>query len=283
MIDPESLRRVVRTALEEDLGAGDITSRAVVPEGTPARGAIVAREALVVAGLPAARQVFLEVDPRVVFRDCCHEGDLLRPGDHLARVEGAAISILAAERTALNFLQRMSGIATATRRLVRLAAGSGAVISDTRKTAPGLRLLDKYAVRVGGGSNHRAGLYDAVLIKDNHWRLAGGVGQAVRRARDAFRGRAAPRGGIQVEVGSIDEVREALEAGADALLLDNMDAATLREALSEARGRAFLEVSGGVGEEDIPRLAAAGVDRISVGSLTHSVGAIDIALELEPA
>jgi nicotinate-nucleotide pyrophosphorylase (carboxylating) len=283
MIDPESLRRVVRTALEEDLGAGDVTSRAVVPEGTPASGRIVAREALVVAGLPVARQVFLEVDPLVVFREGCPEGDLLRSGDHLACVEGPAISILAAERTALNFLQRLSGIATATRRLVRLAEGSGAVISDTRKTAPGLRFLDKYAVRVGGGFNHRAGLHDGVLIKDNHWRLAGGVGQAVRRARVAIEGRGTPKGGIQVEVGTIEEVREALEAGADALLLDNMDVRTLEEAVSVARGRAFIEVSGGVSEGDIPRLAAAGVDRISVGSLTHSARAADIALELEPA
>lgn len=283
MIDPERLRRVVRTALEEDLGAGDITSRAVIPEGAPARGRIVAREALVVAGLPVARRVFLEVDPLVDFRENCGEGDLREAGDLLALVGGPAISIVAAERTALNFLQRMCGIATATRRLVRLAEGSGASISDTRKTAPGLRFLDKYAVRVGGGLNHRAGLYDGLLIKDNHWRLAGGVGWAVRRARAAFEGRETPKGGIQVEVGTIEEVREALAAGADALLLDNMDAPTLDRALSLARGRAFLEVSGGVGEDDIPRLASSGVDRISVGSLTHSARSADIALELEPA
>jgi nicotinate-nucleotide pyrophosphorylase (carboxylating) len=227
--------------------------------------------------------VFREVDPLVEFREACAEGDGREAGDLLASVEGPARSVLAGERTALNFLQRLSGIATATRRLVRLVEGSGASISDTRKTAPGLRFLDKYAVRVGGGHNHRAGLYDGVLLKDNHWRLVGGVGEAVRRARAAFGRHRAPAGGIQVEVGTIEEVREALAAGADALLLDNMDAATLEKALALARGLGCLEVSGGVREEDIPRLAAAGVDRISVGSLTHSARAADIALELERA
>jgi nicotinate-nucleotide pyrophosphorylase (carboxylating) len=201
----------------------------------------------------------------------------------LATVRGPARSILAGERTALNFLQRMSGIATATRRLVRLVEGARLEIADTRKTAPGLRAFDKYAVARGGGANHRAGLYDAILIKDNHWRLAGGVAAAVRRARAALGGRPAPGLGVEIEVTSLDEVRQAIEAGADALLLDNMDEATLRRAVDLSRGRAFLEVSGGIGEESLPLLAALGVQRVSIGALTHSVRAADLALELEAA
>jgi len=281
MIDPGTLRQSVRNALLEDLGTGDVTSLAVVAEGTRARGRIVAREALVAAGLGVAREVFVQVDPVLTFREEVAEGARREPGEPMATVEGPARSILAGERTALNFLQRMSGIATAVARLVRLAAGSGAEIADTRKTAPGLRAFDKYAVRMGGGANHRAGLYDGVLIKDNHLRLAGGVGEAVRRARRALGATGAGRRGLEVEVGSLQEVEEALEAGAGALLLDNMDPDTLERAVALARGRAFLEVSGGVREEDVPRLCALGVQRISLGALTHSVRAADIALELE--
>jgi nicotinate-nucleotide pyrophosphorylase (carboxylating) len=288
MLVQQTVRDAVRAAIEEDLGPGDVTSQAVVEREARARGRIVARQALVVAGLPVAREVFRAVDPDVLFREECSEGADLAPGQALAIVEGRARSILAAERTALNFLQRMCGIATACRRLVRLAGEKGVQISDTRKTAPGLRALDKYSVRIGGGTNHRAGLFDAVLIKDNHWRLAGGVGEAVRRARRANPSLTAAGGnpgapGIEVEVGTLAEVEEALAAGADALLLDNMDEETLTRAVALARGRAFLEVSGGVREDDVPRLAAAGVNRISVGALTHSVHAADIALELEAA
>ena len=286
MIDPEILRRTVRAALEEDLGPGDITSRAVVSEAARGRGRIVARESLVVAGLAAARETFRQVDPGLVFDEAAAEGQSRCAGEPIASVRGAARSILAAERTALNFLQRMSGIATAVRRLVDRVGGSGLQIADTRKTAPGLRAFDKYAVRVGGGTNHRSGLHDAVLIKDNHWRLCGGVAAAVGRARQAMadRGYGAPPGTrIEVEVGTLADLEEALEAGADAILLDNMDAATLERAVARARGRAFLEVSGGVREEDLPRLVALGIDRVSIGSLTHSVRAADIALELEAA
>ncbi len=282
MLDPEILRRVIRTALEEDIGPGDITSRAVVPEAARARGLIVARQPLVVAGLPVAREVFRQVDSSLAVRDQCSEGAVMEGGDRLCAIEGRAHSILAGERTALNFLQRMSGIATLTRRLVELA-GSRVQITDTRKTAPGLRNLDKYAVSVGGGVNHRAGLYDAILIKDNHWRLAGGVGEAVRRALGASGADGPGTPPVEVEVGSLREVEEALDAGAGALLLDNMDPKMLAQAVTIARGRAFLEVSGGIREEDIPRLVALGVDRISLGALTHSVRAADIALELEAA
>jgi nicotinate-nucleotide pyrophosphorylase (carboxylating) len=281
MIDEQVVNRAVRMALEEDLGTGDITSQAVVDAEVRARAQIVAREQMVVAGLAVARAVFARVDREVEFQDSCHDGDTPKAGESLASLRGPARAILAGERTALNFLQRMSGIATAARRFVTAAHGASIEIADTRKTVPGLRAFDKYAVRIGGGVNHRAGLYDAVLIKDNHWRLAGGVGEAMRRARRKING-AAASATIEIEVGTIDEVREALDAGAEALLLDNMDQATLAQAVELARGRAFLEISGGVREQDIPRLSSLGVNRISVGALTHSVRAVDIALELEP-
>ena len=278
MLDETIVRRAVRAALEEDLGAGDITSHAVIDEGVRGRGSIVARESLILAGLPVAREVFREIDRELDFREVGSDGEKRKPGDRIAIIEGSARSILAGERTALNFLQRMSGIATTARRLVRLAS-SAVEIADTRKTAPGLRSLDKYAVRAGGGTNHRSGLFDAVLIKDNHWRLAGGVGEAVRRARGSPG--IGPTALITIEVSTLEEIEEALAAGANALLLDNMDRATLARAVEAARGRAFLEVSGGVREESIPDLATLGVNRISIGALTHSVQAVDIALELE--
>jgi nicotinate-nucleotide pyrophosphorylase (carboxylating) len=282
MIELDVLRRVVRAALEEDIGPGDRTSRLVIDETARARGEIVARESLTIAGIPAAQEVFRQVDPALVFHADRADGALMSRGDRCATVEGSARSILAGERTALNFLQRMSGIATATRRAVALLEGAQVQISETRKTAPGLRALDKYAVTVGGGVNHRRGLFDAILIKDNHWRLAGGIAEAIGRARRdlAREGRRDP---VEVEAGTFEEVEEALRAGADAILLDNMDDETLDRAVRTARGRAFLEVSGGVREEDIPRLASRGVDRISLGALTHSVRAADLALEVKPS
>ena len=281
MIDPDMLRRVVRAALDEDVGPGDLTSRLVVDEATRARARIVARESLTVAGLPVAEEVFRQVDASIVYHAECADGTARSAGECCATVEGFARSILTAERTALNFLQRMSGIATATRRAVSQLDGARVQISETRKTAPGLRILDKYAVRMGGGTNHRLGLFDAILIKDNHWRLAGGVGEAIGRARRemARQGRQEP---IEVEAETFEEVEAALRAGVDAILLDNMDHAVLGRAVAAARGRAFLEVSGTVREEDIRRLAALGVDRISLGALTHSVRAADLALEMVP-
>jgi len=282
MIDPEVVRRAVRAALDEDIGPGDLTSRLVIEEGVRARGDIVAREPLVVAGMCVAREAFRQVDESLDFQPRCDDAGLRERGECIATVEGAARSILAAERTALNFLQRMCGIAVATRRAVGLLRGARVQISGTRKTAPGLRVLDKYAVELGGGSAHRQGLFDAVLIKDNHWRLAGGVEKAIDRAR-----RGMARDGrlltIEIEAGTLDEVGEALRANADAILLDNMDRSTLEGAVALARGRAFLEVSGGIREEEIAAIATLGVDRISLGSLTHSVRAADLALELRPA
>jgi len=281
MLDPDVVRRVVRLALQEDLGTGDITSEVVIDETTNAAGAFVAREGLTACGLEVAREVFRQTDPGLAFEARLADGHRCRPGDVLAVVRGRARPILAGERTALNFMQRLSGIATETGRLVGLVQGTGVQIADTRKTAPGLRALDKYAVATGGGTNHRAGLYDAILIKDNHWRLAGGVAEAVRRARAA--GRPAPGAPIAIEVTTAAEARAAIEAGAEALLLDNMDDATLRESIAVARGRAFLEISGRVTAERVPALAALGVQRLSVGALTHSVRAVDIALEVEAA
>ena len=281
MIDPEAVRRAVRAALDEDIGAGDLTSHLVIEAGVRARGDILAREPVVVAGMSVAREVFRQVDESLDFRSRCDDGAVRHPGDCLATVEGAARSILAAERTALNFLQRLCGIAVATRRAVGLLNGARVQITGTRKTAPGLRVLDRYAVEVGGGSAHRQGLFDAVLIKDNHWRLAGGVEMSIERARQEMArvGRLLP---IEVEAGTLDEVDEALRAKAEAILLDNMDRATLERAVALARGRAFLEASGGIREEDIAALASVGVDRISLGSLTHSVRAADLALEVRP-
>lgn len=283
MLEESAVRRAVRLALEEDLGSGDLTSEAVVEAAARARASLVAREELVVCGLTLAREAFLQMDPSAAWTVAVDEGGVALAGATLARVAGTARGLLAAERTALNFLQRLSGIATATRRLVSRIAGSGVEIADTRKTAPGLRPFDKYAVRTGGGTNHRTGLYDGILIKDNHWRLAGGVGPALERARRRFGGRRAPGIGVEIEVTSLREVDEALAGGADALLLDNMDPATLRAAVARARGRAFLEISGGVSEERVAELAALGVQRISLGALTHSVRAVDIALEMEAA
>ncbi len=282
MIELDALRRAVRAALDEDIGPGDLTSRLVLDASARARGVILARERMTVAGIPVAQEVFRQVDASVVFHAECEDGSERGMNDRLATVEGSARSILSAERTALNFLQRMCGIATATRRAVARLGGASVQISETRKTAPGLRVLDKYAVKVGGGSGHRQGLFDAVLIKDNHWRLAGGVGEAIGRARRAMarENRLHP---IEVEAGSVADVEAALRAGAEAILLDNMDHATLESAIAVARDRAFLEVSGGVREEDIEHLAGLGVDRISLGALTHSVRAADLALELQSA
>ena len=281
MLDMDIVRRVARTALEEDIGPGDVTSRLVIDVHATALGSLVARQRLVLAGLPVASEVFFQVDPALVFEAGCRDGNECSAGERIATVRGSALAILAAERTVLNFLQRMSGIATATRRALALAGRARVEISDTRKTAPGLRALDRYAVRIGGGTNHRAGLYDAILIKDNHWRLAGGVRAAVERAvrgrRDDQRG----GGPVEVEASTAEEVEEAIQAGAEAVLLDNMDRATLERVVTAFRGRAFLEVSGGVREEDIPSIAALGVDRISLGALTHSVLAADMALEVE--
>lgn len=269
----------VRRALDEDLQSrGDITSQAVIPPGARARGRVVMREEGVVAGLPLASMTFRALDSKVSFRALVNDGERLAAGSAIAEVDGLALTILEGERTALNFLQRLSGIATLTSRYVAEAAPYGAVILDTRKTSPGLRALEKYAVRAGGGRNHRFGLFDAVLIKDNHIAAVGGVGEAVRRAREAL-GEEFP---IEVEVQRLRDLEEAIEAGATVVMLDNLGVDEVEEAVRLARGRVKLEASGGISLDNVAAYAATGVDFISVGAITHSARALDISLDLEP-
>ena len=279
----EDFRRIcmeaVRKALDEDLqSSGDVTSRALVPPDARGRGRIILREEGVVAGLPLASMAFRLLDNKVNFQPLVNDGDHLPAASEIAVVEGSVLTILEGERTALNFLQRLSGIATLTSRYVAAAAPFGATVLDTRKTTPGLRGLEKYAVRAGGGKNHRFGLYDAVLIKDNHIVAVGGVGKAVESAREAV----GEEAGVEVEVQRLADLEEAIQAGADVVMLDNMSVAEIAEAVRNARGRVKLEASGGIGLDNIVAYAETGVDLISVGAITHSARALDIALELEP-
>ena len=279
------MSELVERALAEDLGEGDLTTRAVVPEGARARALIRQKEPGVIAGIGVMREVFLQADPELEFEAHCPEAKWREEG-MVAQVTGAAASILAAERVALNLLGRLSGVATLTARYVHAVAGTGARILDTRKTTPGLRDLEKAAVRAGGGTSHRSGLYDAILVKENHSALAGGVGEAARLALEAAPelARAAGRESIEIEVecATLDEVDEALAAGVPWILLDNMSLDELRRAVELADGRAELEASGGITLDTIRAVAETGVDYISVGALTHSAPALDVSLLLEP-
>jgi nicotinate-nucleotide pyrophosphorylase (carboxylating) len=268
---------LIDRALREDIGDGDLTTAAVVPEGSRARARIEQKAAGVPAGLGVARAVFERVDAELEWRAHAPEGEW-REGGLLAEVEGRAGSILGGERVALNFLGRLSGIATATARYVQAVHGTGARVLDTRKTTPGLRALEKEAVRLGGGVSHRSGLYDAILVKENHAALAGGVEIAARRALAA----APPGVTVEVECATLDEVSAALEAGVPRLLLDNMSVEELRRAVELAGGRAELEASGGITLETIGAVAETGVDFISIGALTHSAPALDVSLLLDP-
>jgi nicotinate-nucleotide pyrophosphorylase (carboxylating) len=266
---------IIRTALLEDMPTGDVTSESIVAAEAVSEAVLLAKEDGVLAGLPVARRVFEIVDPRIEFQADVHDGQPFRAKVVLAHLKGPTTSLLKGERTALNFLQRLSGIATATRRFVDAVSGTKARILDTRKTTPGLRLLEKYAVRMGGGTNHRLGLSDMVLIKDNHLRHVGSIREAVRRARDK-----APAGmKVEVEVTTAEDAREALTAGADIIMLDNMALDKMKRAVAVARGRVPIEVSGKVTLESAREIAAIGVDYISVGALTHSSRALDISLE----
>lgn len=277
-LDFEAARRIVRSALAEDLGnAGDVTTEALIPAGVRATGRIVARAPLVVAGLPVAAEVFRALDEDLRFTARRGEGEPVEGGAVLAEVRGAARPILTGERTALNFLGRMCGIATAARAAVREVEGTAAVILDTRKTAPGLRVLDKYAVAAGGATNHRVGLYDALMIKDTHVALAGTVGDAVRRILSQGH----PPETLTVEVRSEEEMEEAIRAGAVRILLDNLGPTALRRCVERAAGRARLEASGGLCPGGLRATAATGVDFLSVGWLTHSSPAANVALETE--
>ena len=275
-LDPALYREAVRRALAEDLGWGDVTTEATVPSGLRARGVIVAKCSCVIAGLDVAAEAFLQLDPGCAFDRKVKDGDCCADGDVIVEVRGHAGAMLTAERTALNFLQRLSGIATLTRKFVD-ATGGGITVLDTRKTTPTLRALEKYAVRAGSGTNHRSGLDDGVLIKDNHVRLAGGVAEALKRMKDAD-----PQMPIEVEAQSLEQVDAAVAAGADIILFDNLSIEAIREGVRRVDGRAKIELSGGVTLERIPELAKTGANYVSVGALTHSAPAADLSFELEP-
>ncbi len=272
----EAVGEIAARALAEDIGEGDVTTEATVPAGARARALISQKAPGVIFGLAAAEATFRQLDSQVRMTRLVEEGEW-RQGGPVLEIEGTARAILTGERTALNFLQRLSGVATLTALYVRAVAGSGAVILDTRKTTPGLRALEKAAVAAGGGVNHRTGLYDAILIKENHAAIAGGVGEAVRRARAA-----AGELSLEVECRSLDELDQALAAGAERILLDNMTPGQLREAAERVAGRAELEASGGVNLETVGEIARTGVNFVSVGALTHSAPALDLSLILEP-
>ena len=267
----------MRQALAEDRGRGDATSAATVARGIRARGVIVAKADLVIAGIDVAAEAFKQLDPQSSFEVRWGDGSRVQPGEVVANVHGDAHALLEAERTALNFLQRLSGIATLTAKYVDAARG-GITILDTRKTTPGFRALEKYAVRCGGGTNHRLRLDDGILIKDNHKRLAGGVGAAAARAMQESGGLP-----VEVEVENLDELDEVLKTGVPRILLDNFTTYDIREAVKRVNGRAEIEISGGVTLERIPELASTGAQFVSIGALTHSAPAADLSFELEPA
>ena len=277
-LTPEDLadaRAVIQFALKEDIGAGDVTSASVIPESLRFHGVMRARHAMVVAGLPVAAEVFSILVPDADFRVIQEDGDLVEAGAVLAEMRGPARGLLTAERTALNLLQFMTGIATVTHSYVEKIRGTGCTLLDTRKTVPGLRRLSKYAARCGGAQNHRMGLFDGVLIKDNHVAICGGVGEAVRRAR-------AQNTKIEVECDTLAQVREAVDAGADIILLDNMTPEQLREGVAIVNGRTKTEASGGVNLDTIRAIAETGVDYVSVGRITQSAPAADIGLDWSP-
>ena len=272
---PDSME-VIRRALNEDIGTGDVTTQLTIDADLRANADFIARQTGIIAGTEVVRQTLLQLDPGMEFVIHLEDGDTAAAGDKILTATGSAKAILTGERVALNFLQRLSGIATTTSRFVALAAGSKARIADTRKTTPGMRALEKYAVRVGGGRNHRFGLYDAIMIKDNHIQAAGSISQAVERALS----QASHTLSVTVECDTLEQVREALDAGADILLLDNMSVEELTEAVELVDGQAMTEASGGVNEETAAAIAQTGVDIISVGALTHSAPALDISLDL---
>jgi len=268
---------IVARALEEDLGPGDVTTEALGIAGTPARAAIVAREEGVLFGMEAARHVYRKLDRRIIFKSIVDDGQRFSAGRTVARLSGPAGPILAGERVALNFIQRLSGIATATAAFVARADNVAVTILDTRKTTPGLRSIEKAAVRAGGGENHRFGLYDGIMIKDNHKRLCGGIGEAVRRAKANRRAHVS----IFAEVETVPEAEEAVAAGADVIMLDNFDVDAAWAASNAIGNRAVVEASGGIKLSNVAAYARSGVSRISVGALTHSARALDFSLEVE--
>ena len=276
MLDADRVRSLVRAALDEDLGRGDLTTEVTVPESARACGDLVAKQELIVAGLDVARAAFQALDPAVKWEPEARDGDRFFPGTVMGSVTGRARALLTAERVALNFLQRTCGVATLTRRFVDAVAGTRTRIRDTRKTTPLLRFLEKYSVEVGGGVPHRPGLDAAILVKENHIRIAGSVRQATLRAVAGAEGRE-----VEVEVERIEQIDEAILAGAHIVLLDNLTPGEVREAMDAVAGRVAVEVSGGVRLDNVREYAECGPDYIAVGALTHSAPAADISLEIE--
>lgn len=266
---------LIETALKEDMPQGDITSENIIPADSESEAIILAKKEGVLAGIDVAERVFHKIDPSIVFKKNLNDGQRFRNGQTLATIQGSSISLLKGERTALNFLQRMSGIATTTQKFVRALQGTKTKILDTRKTTPGLRSLEKYAVKMGGGMNHRFNLSEMVLIKDNHLRIVGSVSQAVKSAKERIK----PGVRVEVEATSIEEVQEAVQSGADMIMLDNMPKDAMKEVVKRVKGKVPLEVSGKVSLRRIKEIASLGVDFISVGSLTHSSKSVDISIE----
>jgi len=275
----DAVGRLIALALEEDVGPGDRTAEACVPASARGSALIFAKEPLIVSGVAAAARVFRALDPGCELEALAGESDAASPGEGILRVRGSLRAILTGERTALNLMMRLCGVATLTRRYAQALAGTKTRLLDTRKTTPGMRELEKAAVRAGGGFNHRGSLFDGILVKDNHAAAAGGIGEAVRRAR----AQAHPLLKVEAEVSTPQQIEEALEAGADMLLLDNLDDDELRKAVQQVRGRVPVEASGGMTLDRLPRVAATGVDYVSVGALTHSAPAVDLSLMVEGA
>ena len=273
-----SIQHLIEIALKEDIGSGDITTDNLIDPQLKGKGLIIAKESLVVAGLNVAKQVFQYLDSEVIFKSEYDDGDFLKKGDILVHVEGRLRALLSGERTALNFLQHLSGISTLVRSYVNEISDKNIRLVDTRKTTPGLRGLEKYAVRVGGAYNHRIGLYDGVLIKDNHIAAFGGIKKAI----DHIRSQVSHLLKIEVEVSDLDQVKEALESKADVIMLDNMTIKQIKEATAFIDNRAIVELSGGITKSDLKSLSDTGVDIISVGALTHSARCVDISMQISP-
>lgn len=271
--------KIIVLAIEEDIDTGDITTNALVPETSMAVAEMTAKADGVISGIEIARKVFEQIDKNILWTPFVNEGDHVKKGDRIVRIEGSFRALLTAERTALNILQRMSGIATAVSLYVKELEGTGTNLLDTRKTAPGMRILDKMAVKAGGGTNHRMGLYDMALIKDNHIKVAGGIPNAVIQVRKSIK----PGISIEVEVTNLDETQQAIDSGADIIMLDNMNTAQMAQAVKLINGRAKTEASGNMTLSRVKEVASAGVDFISVGALTHSVTALDISMNIVPA
>ena len=276
-INYDAIKPAIDYALKEDIGNGDITTNLLIPSGLKTKATMVAKSAGIIAGLEVAKYVFSTLSPDIIWKPFVNDGDKVAKGDIILEITGSYRALLTGERLALNFMQRMSGIATATANYIDTLSDYKSIILDTRKTAPGLRLLDKYAVKMGGGSNHRMGLYDMVLIKDNHIKVAGGITKAVAQIKKNI-----PRGiKIEVETTTIEEVNEALAAGVDIIMLDNMSTDIMAESVKIISGRVKVEASGNITLERLKEVAATGVDFISIGALTHSVTALDISMNIE--